>query len=71
MQNSGPEEASTYNNEGRKDVWNAGTYVPNYTASHHRRLSNNDRDRQLQGKLVISAVHYIHFDHTMNLYYVV
>jgi hypothetical protein len=54
-------------------VQNAGTYVPNYTAPHHRRLylSNNDTDRQLYGKLVISPIHYIHSECTMNLYYVV
>lgn len=54
-------------------VQNAGTYVPNYTVSHHRRLysSNNDTDRKLHGKLVISPIHYIHFECTMNLYYVV
>jgi len=53
-------------------VRNAGTYVPNYT-SHHRRLhlSNNETDRQLHSTLVISTIHYIHFDCTLNLYYVV
>jgi hypothetical protein len=54
-------------------VRNAGTYASNYTASHHRRLylSNNDTDGQLHGKLIISPIHYIHFECTMNLYYIV
>jgi len=54
-------------------VQNAGTYAPNYTASHHRRLclSNNDTDRQLHGKLIISPIYYIHSECTMKLYYVV
>lgn len=41
-------------------VQNAGTYVRNYTASHHRRLylSNNDTDNYMVSLLLVPYITY-------------